>query len=215
MTDTQRVIREAIRQILLEHVQGPFVLIREAGLQARLWSILRQNLTPALVNSEISAKSPLHQHTTEFQTSRVQLELKVGGPEKSDIVVFRADRRPRLTCWPAGPTDVVAKVEPDDVEAVIEIKAAPSQAREQRAAFADDILKLEELHAKHPQLACFFVLVDKSLSVPGAVCESSQVVEGRAPRDLREDAGSNAENRVEVWDLTCCPDPMPRVRLVA
>lgn len=122
MSTTRGIIREAIQQVLWEHVQEPFLLIREAGLQARLWCLLCDNLDPAVVNSQIRAKSPMHQHTREFQTSRVPLELKVGGREKSDIVVFRADRKPRLTCWPAGPTDVVAKVEPDDVAAVIEMK---------------------------------------------------------------------------------------------
>jgi len=215
MSVTRCVIREAIQQVMREHVEEPFLLIREVGLQARLWSILRDNLDPSVVTSQITAKSAGHRHTREFRTSRVQLELKVGGTKKSDVTVFRADRKPRLTCWPAGPTDVVAGVDPEDVEAVIEMKAAPSRAPEQRAAFADDIEKLDALRAKHAHLQCYFVLIDKSLPVPGAACDPLQPVGSwqlSPPRELLDCVGDNDENRVEVWDLTCDPDPTPRGR---
>jgi hypothetical protein len=215
MSATRPVIRQAIQQVLREHVEEPFLLIREAGLQARLWGLLRQNLTPMVVHSQIKAKHPLHRHTREFQTSRVQLELKVGGTLKSDIVIFRADRGPRLTCWAAGPTDVVAAVVPDDVEAVIEMKASPSRAREQREAFAEDITKLADLSTRYPHIECYFVLVDKSLSVAGATCDPSQADENwplEPSRILREGSGANDGNLVEVWDLACGPDPRPRVR---
>ncbi len=217
MSATRRAIREAVQQVLREHVQEPFLWIREAGLQARLWSLLRQNLTSSVVSSQITAKDPLHRHTRGFQTSRVQLELKVGGILKSDIVIFQADRTPRLTCWAGGPTDVVAAVEPDDVEAVIEMKASPSRAREQREAFAEDVKKLADLRARYPHIQCYFVLVDKSLSVPGAACDPSRA-DGSWPlepsRKMREGSETNDGNLVEVWDLACDPDPSPRVRFL-
>lgn len=214
---TQQVIREAIQQVLREHVKEPFMLLREVGLQASLWSNLRQTLSPAVVCSQIRPKSrnSRHQHTRDFETSRVQLELKVGGKRrKSDIVVFRADRKPRLTCWPAGPTDVVAAIKPDDVEAVIEMKAAPSQANELRARIDDDLQKLSELRAEHPQIQCYFVLIDKSVSVPGASCDPSlaQDLPLDPARKLRESPENTGGNLIEVWDLDCGSPPRPRLR---
>lgn len=215
MTSTRHVIREAIQQVLREHVEEPFLLLREVGLQARLWCLLRQELKPGVVNSQIAAKrTSRHRHTRDFKTSRVQLELKVGGRKKSDIVVLRADRKPRLTCWPPGPTDVVAAIEPEDVEAVIEMKAAPSQSLKQRAAFDDDLEKLDNLRVKQPHIQCYFVLIDKSLSVPGATCDPTQA--GSWPLDperrLRESLDGTSGNFIDVWDLDCSPDPKPRLR---
>jgi hypothetical protein len=191
-------------------------LLREVGLQARLWCLLRQGLIPEVVNSQVIAKSLLHQHAKDFKTSRVQLELKVGGTKKSDIVVLRADRKPRLTCWPGGPTDVVAAIEPDDVEAVIEMKAAPSRDPAQREAFRADIQKLDDLRGKHPHIQCYFVLIDKSLPVPGATCDPCQsAIEDwplELPRKLQESIGEDSGSFVEVWDLAGHPEPKPRIR---
>jgi hypothetical protein len=148
---TREVIRQVIQQVLREHVAEPFLLLREAGPQARLWCLLRNELVPETVNSEVVLKcGSLHQHTRECKTSRVQLEMKVGSSKKSDIVILRADRKPRLICFPAGPTDVVAALNPDDVEAVIELKASPSRHPGERAAFAADIEKLDALRENHP-----------------------------------------------------------------
>jgi hypothetical protein len=213
---TRQVIREVIPRVLREHVDEPFLLLREAGLQARLWCLLRQELNPEVVNPQVISRSPLLRHTKDFKTSRVQLELKVGGTKKSDIVVLRADRKPRLTCWPGGPTDVVAAIEPDDVEAVIEMKAAPSRAPEQRAAFVDDITKLDDLRGKHPHIQCYFVLIDKSLPVPGAACDPPQFADEtwplEPPRKLQESLTDTSGSFVEVWDLAGNPVPTPRVR---
>jgi hypothetical protein len=191
-------------------------LLREVGLQARLWCLLRQGLIPDVVNPEVIAKSPLHKHTNVFKTSRVQLELKVGGTKKSDIVVLRADRKPRLTCWPGGPTDVVAAIEPDDVEAVIEMKAAPSRSPKNRAAFVADVKKLDDLRAKHPHLQCYFVLIDKSLPVRGAVCDPCQPADESWTLELQgglqDSLDEGTASFVEVWDLECSSDPAPRKR---
>jgi hypothetical protein len=213
---TRQAIREAIQCVLREHVEQPFLLLREVGLQARLWCLLRQGVIPDVVNPEVKAKSLLHQHTKDFKTSRVQLEVKVGGTKKSDIVVLRADRKPRLTCWPGGPTDVVAAIAPDDVEAVIEIKAAPSRSLKNQAAFLTDIKKLDDLRAKHPHLQCYFVLIDKSLPVPGAVCDPCQSADESWPLELQgglqDSLSEGVGSFVEVWDLVCNPDPTPRKR---
>jgi hypothetical protein len=185
-------------------------------MQARLWCLLREAVKPEFTTPQVTAKSSRHQHTRAFKTSRIQLELKVGGTKKSDIVILRADRNPRLTCWPGGPTDVVAAIDPDDVEAVIELKASPSSAPEQREAFADDIKKLDELRGKHPHIQCYFVLVDKALPVPGATsgpCQSYEDTWDLAlPRKLQESIGEGTEGFVEVWDLGCTPNPTPRLR---
>ena len=171
---TREVIREVIQRVLREHVDEPFLLLREAGLQARIWCLLRQKLDPEVVNSQVKSKSRLHHHAEEFKTSRVQLELKVGGKKRSDIVVLRAGCRPRLTCACNGATDVLAMINPADVEAVIEIKAAPSRGRKQPKRFRHDIMKLRKLRKNHPEVQCYFVLFDKSLPVPGAACDISE-----------------------------------------
>jgi hypothetical protein len=102
---TRQVISVAIQQILREHVEEPFMVLREIGLQARLWCLLRAMLEPKVVMSKVVLKKGARfVHTGDFKTSRVHLEAKVGGSKKSDIVVLRADRMPQLTCWPGGPT---------------------------------------------------------------------------------------------------------------
>ena len=213
---TRRVIQQAIRRVLQEHVEAPFLLLREMGLQARLWSLLRQELEPDVVDSQVIAKSSRHQHTGQFKTARVQLELKVGSQERSDIVVLRPDKRPRLTCFPRGPTDVVAAIDPSDVEAVIEMKAGPSRGNGK--AFVADVRKLDKLCANHPHIQCYFVLIDKSLPVPGANCDPGQSADETWPRllgrDLQQTSGENIESFVEIWDLACDrgPKPAPRLR---
>jgi hypothetical protein len=215
MSASREVIRRAIQRVLQEHVEEPFLLLRELGLQARRWSLLSQELKPNVLDCQVTAKSSLHKHTKDFKTSRVQMELKVGGTKRSDIVVLRADRKPRLTCWLGGPTDVVAAIEPTDVEAVVEMKAAPSRGDRNQALFVADIAKLEVLRTKHPHIQCYFVLIDKALPVPGAVCDPCQSADEtwplRLPRKLQELCEGNV-SRVEVWDLDCSPVPAPRVR---
>ncbi len=196
MSATRRVIREAIQRVLTEHIEEPFLLLREIGLQAQLWYLLRQRLNPDIVQAQVKAKSSLHQHTKDFKTGRVQLELKVGGTKKSDIVVLRPDRKPQLVCWPGGPTDVVAAIEPADVEAVIEMKAGPSRSIKNRAAFAADIMKLDELRTNYAHIQCYFVLIDKSVAVPGAACDPCQSADETwclgLPRRLQDSLSESA-----------------------
>jgi hypothetical protein len=108
----------------------------------------------------------------------------------------------------------VAAIEPDDVEAVIEMKAAPTQADELRARIDDDLQKLTELRAEHPQIQCYFVLIDKSVSVPGASCDPS--LAKKWPLDparvLRQTPNTAGETLIDVWDLDCSSDPRPRLR---
>ena len=135
------------------------MLLREIGLQARLWCLLIEKLDPKVVMSEVLPKGHArYQHTRDFKTSRIQLESKVGGPKKCDIVVLRKGKNLQITCWPGGPTDVVAAIKPSDVEAVIEMKASPSRDPKNRRAFVADIRKLDDLRAKHRHLQCYFVL---------------------------------------------------------
>jgi hypothetical protein len=115
-----------------------------------------------------------------------------------------------------GPADVVAGVQPDDVEAVIEMKAAPSTSFKNKEAFAADIRKLDDLRAKNSHIQCYFVLIDKSLPVPGATCDAGKYADecwliGPHER-LQESVGENLESFVEIWDLGCTPDPAPRLR---
>ena len=176
----------------------------------------KKKLKPAIVEAKVEAQRSIHQHLRDFQTCRVQLELKVGSREKSDLVVFRDRIKPVLSCWAGGPTDVVAKVDPRYVEAVIELKAAPSKSEKQRVAFAGDVEKLHRLRTKHPHIQCYFVLVDKAVSVPGATCDPWKPVDEtwheRPNRQLRATLNGPNLGFVEVWDLTCDRVPTPRQR---
>lgn len=201
---TRAAIRDCIGRLLGEHVSDPFLNLREAGLQARLWSHLQRSLSPDTLPARIVLRGGAsHRHTGPFRTARVQLEMRVGSAKRTDIVVLRADRQPQLTCYPPGPTDVVAALDPDDVEAVIEVKAAPSRVKVEPPRFAQDVIRLGELQARHRHMQAYFVLVDKSLSVPGATSVTpaddtwvSLLKEGRL-------SSSEPQSRafVEVWDL--------------
>jgi hypothetical protein len=132
------------------------------------------------------------------------------------VIVLRADRKPLLTCWPGGPTDVVAAINRADVEAVIEMKAAPSRGPKNQTAFVTDINRLDDLRRKHSHIQCYFVLIDKALPVPGAACDARQSPDEswprKLPRPLEDSLREGVESWVEVWDLACTPEPTPRVR---
>jgi hypothetical protein len=217
MSETRTIIQKAIKRVLSEHVDQPFLFLREIGLQARLWCLLREELKD--IDCEVCERprqTPLFKFTNSFQTSRVQLESKVGGPEKSDLVVLRADPKPRLTCHAYGPTDVVAHIDPKDVEAVIEMKAAPSWYPKNRQKFAADMRKLSNLQTKSPGIQCYFVLIDKSVAVPGAASERCRSPEEEWCCDLhlQDSPGEGVTTFIEVWDLACNP-PIPRLRFSA
>lgn len=178
--------------------------------------MLRQRFAPLtaplIVRAEIVPKLPRHDHE-EAKTNRVQLELKVGNTERTDIIVFRADRRVTLTGDPWGPAGALANVFPEDVEAAIEVKFAPSRKRQDRDSFVADVVKLHELQTKAPHIRCFFVLLDMSLSVTGA---KSKEPPDESWRDkLREhgfeQASSPSSPFIEVWDLQIGDPAVPRV----
>ncbi len=209
------VISECIRELLREYVSEPFFLdLKEANHQAKLWAMLRHRLDPQTVRARIVPKGTrqLHVHE-EFRTSRVQLELKVGNTERTDIIVFRADRLVTLTCDPCGPTGALANVFPEDVEAAIEIKATPSRKLECRQSFVEDIMKLFELQTRVPHIRCFFVLLDMSLSVPGAMSSMPPLESWRSELLERGFVKSFSPSLtfIEAWDLESGNPPIPRV----
>lgn len=214
MTASTIIIRKCIRQLLEEHVTAPFAEIREADLQAKLAGLIRGGLTPPTVPVIIDTKSP-HQYAPGLFTSRVHLEMKVTGDLRCDVVVLRAERETVLTCYKSGPTDIVRRLRPDDVEAVVEIKAAPSRFPGIGDQIASDIRKLGELQRKHPQISCFFVLVDKSISVPGA--KSRTPLDDDRWRNLVSSTlkphptPSSTSRFIEAWDLVRGASPSPRI----
>jgi hypothetical protein len=218
VTPVAGVISECIRQLIQEYVAEPFLYLREANPQAKLWTMLRRELHPQIVRATVvphrRLKQHPHIHQAEFKTSRVQLQMKVGGAKVTDIMVFRSDRLVTLTCGRAGPADVVARVSPDHVEAVIEIKAAPSSKRKDRQSFAEDIMKLHKLQSKARHLHCYFVLLDKSVSVSGA---TSKEPPDESWRDALYNAGFHQDSAlslpfIEAWDLESSNPPIPRVQ---
>jgi hypothetical protein len=211
---TGHVISESIKQFLQDYVSMPFLDLREATQQARLWTMLRQRLDPLTARARIVPKRPRQPHAhEEVLTNRVQLELKIGNRERTDIIVFRADRLVSLTCDPWGPAGVLANVVSEDVEAAIEIKFAPSRKPECRQSFVDDVMKLHELQKRVRDIRCFFVLLDMSLSVTGA--KSSEPPD-ESWRDTLRNQGfvqgiSNSRPFVEAWDLQIGDPAVPLV----
>lgn len=208
------VISECIKKLLQEYVSMPFLNLREANHQAELWAMLRQRLAPPKVRARIEPKRSRQPHVhEEVLISRVQLELKVGNTERTDIIVFGTDRLVTLTCDPAGPVAVLLNVCPDDVEAAIEIKCAPSRKPDCRRSIVEDVMKLHELQTRAPHIRCFFVLLDMSLSVPGAT--SSEPTDESWRSELHERGFVNSFSPslafVEAWDLKSGNLPIPRV----
>jgi hypothetical protein len=164
---TLDAIRAAIAEALAAFRVRPFYNLRESDPQSCLLLAIRHALgdqvVPALLTLEKGAR---HAHSEDVQTSRVHTELKIEKTLVSDIVVFRDDRRVRLRCYPAGPCDVVATIDGDDIDVVIEIKAAPSSS--QTKTFVKDLQKLSTLRVRHPHIHPMFVLFDKSLPAAGA-----------------------------------------------
>jgi hypothetical protein len=58
MTATRQVIQYAIQQLLRDHVEETFMLLREIGLQARLWYLISEKLDPKEVPCVFGSWAP-------------------------------------------------------------------------------------------------------------------------------------------------------------
>jgi len=168
----QAALRTSIRKVLDEFVANPFFYLREFDPQARLLHEIRSGLSPADVPATLKPHlgHRRHQLPERVRTSRAHAEMKLKG-DRLDLVVFRSEPEVELSVYPAGALDVVARIlRPEDLTAVVEVKAAPSATQED--TFEDDLLKLAKITAAVPSCLGFFVLFDKSLPLGGATSQT-------------------------------------------
>jgi hypothetical protein len=175
---------------------------------------------PIVVAAQVELDKPHKDffHGDALMTSRTQLEIKIGGcgcvsHGKSDIVLLKSTGAVKLTCHRHGPADVVAAIDANDVDVAVEIKACPSSMREQRLKCCNDVKKMYRLVKAHPNIRAFFLLLDKSVSIP-----EFATVRSKKHRDCLEDIGGQVHQRclagrpsVEVWDIDA-ETLMPRRR---
>jgi hypothetical protein len=129
---------------------------------------------------------------------RVQLESKLWqagstASDRSDLVIFRSERPVTLTRYPNGMLDIVSRVRAEEVEAVVELKAACTFDKGQRHLFRLDIRKLWDL-APNVAFDRHFVLIDKSLPV---LCAPPLPARKRAPQVAPVD-GWHTEDEAEI-----------------
>lgn len=209
-----------IRDLLGDYTENPFRWIREADFQSdlarRIEASLEKKSTPVkFTRFRTAAEAPRHQFSSGAAgaaTGRVHLEIKVlAGDDKAaptdnraDIVVLRSDGAVRFWVSDFGAFDVVQQIEASGVLAVIEVKASPSTASGEPAAYVQDLLKmlriLERLPSGTPRPWMGFVLIDKAIDLPSGVTARkkgktpvSWFASGRATREAKADAMGRAE----------------------
>jgi hypothetical protein len=149
-----------------------------------LAELIKTELNRAGAPLEVAAKVKLDKphkdfsHGDALKTNRTQLEMKIGGCEclshgKTDVLLLKSSGPVKLTCHRHGPTDVIADIDADDVDAAIEIKACPSSMSGQRHKCRADVTKLYQLVHAHPGIQAYFLLLDKSVSIPELAAVSS------------------------------------------
>jgi hypothetical protein len=114
-----------------------------------------------------------------FPTERVQGELEVlipgmgakvqegrKSPEVDIVILGDGLQAPvRFLCFANGAHDIVRKARPQDVDALIELKAACSNDPASVIAFQADVKRLAIARIQRPELRAHFVLFDKSLAL--------------------------------------------------
>lgn len=229
-----RVVVQSITELIGEYIDYPLRCLREVNLQVRLGHILLANLQREGVCLEVPVGVwPKRRVGTAAEGRgviiRVQHEVKIAGTngECSDTVVLReaTDSAPiELTRWNNGHLDIVASIRPQDVAAVIELKAACSADPSQRHGFRSDVAKLLRLSKIGGQaIERHFVLIDKAISVSGhAAAASSKAAvadwhvgapykysSGRkehrrstpSPQLALEDTPEKGFGAVHIWDI--------------
>lgn len=172
MSTLQAPVETAITALLTAYIGQPVQVMREIGLQAKLRDLIASSLEPNYCDVrivDVDSESLDARPVSGWKVDRVQLEAKVwqaGSPtgDRSDLVVFRSGRTLTLTRFPNGALDIVSRVRADDVETVVELKAACTFDKGQRHLFRQDIRKLWDL-APNAGFDRHFVLLDKSLPV--------------------------------------------------
>ena len=174
-------IAKCINTLFKYYQASPLALMREIGIQARLHSLIQEDLhdKTCLMEIRIGKSKSATTVPSRHKAERTQMEVRITntewrGSEKSDIVVLRSTAGKKAlpitaTRYAMGAFDIISKIRIVDTAAVIEVKAACSADFQQRHLFRTDLNKLLNLldareDGSHPEL--HFVLIDKSVAIP-------------------------------------------------
>lgn len=201
---TVECCRSAIRAILEEHAKAPLFNMREADFRSVLLHKLRERIkgkvSVELRRGKDRGVLPIDKaFHMKVWTSRVHSEVRLL-PEKEkgrltyDIVVLK-DRPVVFRVRQSG-TDVLEQLQREDVEVVIEMKAAPSNRLHKK--FEEDIRKLRNRNVGNAKAKRIFVAIDKSMPL------GMPFIGKRKPNEtwrkgLRKT--QRGANDVEVWFL--------------
>lgn len=197
------IVEKCIQALFFEYGKNPIRYLREIGIQFQLRSILQAALNQEDCFAEIYRKGSKDIFLRpSSRLDRVQLEIRLIGKEKCDLVILRStsaiDSSPiTLTLYSNGALDLVSKIHPKDADAAIEIKAACSADPEQRHKFRKDVYKLLRIAREFPGISANFVLVDKSIGVGEFRVES--------PHPVHE-WYSESKDDIDRWGIKAAKD---------
>jgi hypothetical protein len=204
----ESIVRAAIDALLRDYIAAPLLNAREKDYQAVLFAMLRARIPDQVAVTFIDPEGrPNMRHSWQSpRTSRVHMEMcfgdkgQAGASTKPDVVVLR-DRPVVLRCSVDGPADVQETLRVDDVDVAIEVKAAPSQNKEEARKFAADVVKLANAQRVHRHLRCFAVVIDKTVSTPCASSKGMSIADwlGMVDASLGRHATRPEQPHVEVW----------------
>lgn len=168
------LIGAAIDEMLREFVEQPFLNAREYDYQAVLFAKLRARFPHPVPMRFVMNPSTASEHEwIAPKTARVHGESCIGqkgitnGYVNVDLIVFH-DGMVTLPCHEHGPTALQETVQLADLDAVIEVKNAPSANLQQAREFVNDIARLARLQQQNQRLLCYAVVIDQSISLPSA-----------------------------------------------
>lgn len=181
----RKYIEQAICRLLKEHGENPFLILREAGMVAELRARLLEKDSPfkEAVSARLNVQKAGSKLGPRFDHSRftsiavwpVQMEIAVNtalqtpeGLWKKRVDLAILSSSPELHLHKNGPGDVIQQLAPASVSVAFEIKASPSADEAARGSYVKDILSLLWLR-RHYKIPGYFVLIDKSHSMYGAV----------------------------------------------
>ena len=203
--------RAAIRSLLRKHTRHPFFNMREEDFRSFLMQKLRTRIkgSVSVGLKKYGDRNLLELKKTQLKraiTSRVHAEVRLIEEKRDsfDIVVLKQKPKSKPVVFRVkqSVTDVLERIELDDVAVVIEIKAAPSNKLHKD--FEGDIKKLKGLGYDHPGLSRILVVLDKS--IPLDMPSIGEKVPNASWRKSLRKTQKRATD-VEVWFLNESEQP--------
>lgn len=173
MKSTSEIVNGCIEEFLKEYIISPLLYLRESSAQSRLRELIHQALDKKTCHAQVmDANKDDGPAYGRGEVARTQEEMKVPNEKNSrtDIIVFReaTEKNPiTLSRERNGALDIIARTKSVDIDAAIEIKAACSADKSQRALFVQDLIKLLSIKDAPPKISRHFVLIDKSVCLGG------------------------------------------------